>query len=40
MSGQHLDGKHTIFGEVAEDEEETLTKINELYCDTDGRPYR
>lgn len=37
---QHLDGKHTIFGEVAEDEEETLRKINELYCDTDGRPYR
>ena len=34
-----LDGKYTIFGEIAEGLE-TLQKINELYCDGDGRPYQ
>jgi peptidyl-prolyl cis-trans isomerase-like 4 len=36
---EHLDGKHTIFGEVAEGFE-TLSKLNELYCDEDGRPFQ
>ena len=35
----HLEGKHTIFGEVAEGVN-ILQKINELYCDDDGRPYQ
>jgi peptidyl-prolyl cis-trans isomerase-like 4 len=35
----NLDGKYTIFGEIAEGLE-ILQKINELYCDTDGRPYQ
>ena len=35
----HLDMKHTIFGEVAEGEE-ILQILNELYCDEDGRPYQ
>eukprot|EP00271_Cylindrocystis_brebissonii_P005023 TRINITY_DN16979_c0_g1_i1.p1 TRINITY_DN16979_c0_g1~~TRINITY_DN16979_c0_g1_i1.p1 ORF type:complete len:762 (-),score=161.32 TRINITY_DN16979_c0_g1_i1:424-2709(-) len=34
-----LDGKHTIFGEVAEGLE-TLTRINEAYVDEKGRPYK
>ena len=34
-----LDGKYTVFGEIAEGLE-TLQKINELYCDGDGRPYQ
>lgn len=37
---EFLDGKHTIFGEVAEGLDTVLKEINELYCDTDGRPYR
>lgn len=37
---QFLDGKHTIFGEVAEGLDGVLKEINELYCDTNGRPYR
>jgi peptidyl-prolyl cis-trans isomerase-like 4 len=37
---QFLDEKHTIFGEVAEGLDTTLKEINELYCDTEGRPYR
>jgi peptidyl-prolyl cis-trans isomerase-like 4 len=35
----NLDGKYTIFGEIAEGFE-ILQKINELYCDSDGRPYQ
>jgi cyclophilin family peptidyl-prolyl cis-trans isomerase len=37
---QFLDGKHTVFGEVVEGIETTLKAMNELYVDTDGRPYR
>jgi peptidyl-prolyl cis-trans isomerase-like 4 len=37
---QFLDGKHTIFGEVAEGLDTVLKEMNELYCDTNGRPYR
>jgi peptidyl-prolyl cis-trans isomerase-like 4 len=35
----NLEGKYTIFGEVAEGLD-VLQKINELYCDDDGRPYQ
>ena len=35
----HLDGKHTVFGEVAEGLD-VLMKISEAYCDNDGRPYQ
>ncbi|KAK9275091.1 hypothetical protein L1049_022350 [Liquidambar formosana] len=35
----YLDGKHTVFGEVAEGFE-TLTRINEAYIDEKGRPYK
>ena len=35
----HLNGKHTIFGEVAEGLE-ILEKMNNLYIDDDGRPYQ
>ncbi len=35
----YLDGMHTVFGEVAEGED-VLSKINEAYCDQDGRPYQ
>ncbi|PON66913.1 Cyclophilin-type peptidyl-prolyl cis-trans isomerase [Parasponia andersonii] len=35
----YLDGKHTIFGEVAEGFE-TLTRINEAFLDENGRPYK
>lgn len=34
----YLDGKHTVFGKVAEGFD-TLTKINEAYLDAQGRPY-
>jgi peptidyl-prolyl cis-trans isomerase-like 4 len=34
-----LDGKYTIFGRVAEGFD-TLEKINDAYCDENGRPYR
>ena len=34
-----LDGKHTIFGQVAEGEE-VLDKINSAFADDDGRPYK
>jgi peptidyl-prolyl cis-trans isomerase-like 4 len=34
-----LDGKYTIFGRVAEGFD-TLEKINDVYCDEKGRPYR
>ncbi|KAG5106160.1 hypothetical protein JHK82_043130 [Glycine max] len=35
----YLDGKHTVFGELAEGFE-TLTRINEAYVDEKGRPYK
>ncbi|RIA92456.1 cyclophilin-like domain-containing protein [Glomus cerebriforme] len=35
----YLDGKYTVFGEVAEGFD-TLEKINNAYCDEDGRPYK
>ncbi|CAN0891527.1 Peptidyl-prolyl cis-trans isomerase CYP59 [Linum grandiflorum] len=35
----YLDGKHTVFGEVAEGLE-TLAKINEAYVDENKRPYK
>ncbi len=38
-SVDYLDGVHTVFGEVAEGED-VLMKINEAYCDQDGRPYQ
>eukprot|EP01119_Soliformovum_irregulare_P024423 TRINITY_DN8753_c0_g1_i3.p1 TRINITY_DN8753_c0_g1~~TRINITY_DN8753_c0_g1_i3.p1 ORF type:complete len:373 (+),score=129.27 TRINITY_DN8753_c0_g1_i3:252-1370(+) len=38
VDGLHqLDGKHTIFGQVAEGFD-TLQAINDCYCDEDGRP--
>ncbi|KAF9617219.1 hypothetical protein IFM89_035101 [Coptis chinensis] len=36
----YLDGKHTVFGEVAEDEENILKAINEAYVDDKGRPFK
>eukprot|EP00731_Ephydatia_muelleri_P023898 Em0016g169a len=36
---EYLNGKHTVFGEVAEGMD-VLTAINEAYCDKDGRPYQ
>ena len=35
---QSLDGKHTLFGEVAEDDEEVVAKINAAIVDDGGRP--
>lgn len=35
----YLDGKYTVFGEVAEGFD-TLDKINDAYCDENGRPFR
>ncbi|KAI7901989.1 cyclophilin-like domain-containing protein [Cokeromyces recurvatus] len=35
----YLDGKYTLFGEVAEGFE-VLDKINNAFCDEKGRPYR
>ena len=35
----YLDGKHTVFGEVSEGED-ILDKINEAYCDKEGRPFQ
>ncbi|KAG8653150.1 peptidyl-prolyl cis-trans isomerase CYP59 [Manihot esculenta] len=35
----YLDGKHTVFGEVAEGLD-TLTRINEAYADEKSRPYK
>jgi peptidyl-prolyl cis-trans isomerase-like 4 len=36
---QHLHGKHTVFGEVAEGFE-TLKILNGLFCDESGRPFQ
>lgn len=35
----HLDGKHTVFGEVGEGED-VLAKLNDAYCDKEGKPYQ
>ncbi|XP_052808947.1 peptidyl-prolyl cis-trans isomerase-like 4 isoform X1 [Mya arenaria] len=35
----YLDGKHTVFGEVAEGDD-VLAKVNESFCDKDHRPYK
>ncbi|KAJ6736997.1 PEPTIDYL-PROLYL CIS-TRANS ISOMERASE-LIKE 4 [Salix viminalis] len=35
----YLDGKHTVFGEIAEGLE-TLTRINEAYVDENNRPFK
>ncbi|XP_060187895.1 peptidyl-prolyl cis-trans isomerase CYP59-like [Lycium barbarum] len=35
----YLDGKHTVFGEIAEGQE-TLNRINEAYVDGKGRPFK
>lgn len=35
----YLDGKHTVFGEMAEGQE-TLDRINEAYVDGKGRPFK
>lgn len=35
----YLDGKHAVFGHVVEGLE-TLDKINEVYVDQDGRPFK
>ncbi|CAH8255571.1 unnamed protein product [Arabidopsis lyrata] len=35
----YLDGKHTVFGEIAEGFD-TLTRINEAYVDAKNRPYK
>ncbi|CAL5341497.1 unnamed protein product [Camellia sinensis] len=35
----YLDGKHTVFGEIAEGHE-TLQRINEAYVDDKSRPYK
>ncbi|KAH0588119.1 Peptidyl-prolyl cis-trans isomerase-like 4 [Termitomyces sp. J132] len=35
----YLDGKHTVFGHVVEGLD-TLDKINEVYTDQDGRPFK
>ncbi|KAK3241633.1 cytochrome P450 monooxygenase 59, partial [Cymbomonas tetramitiformis] len=36
---QSLDEKHTIFGQLAEGED-ALMRINEAYCDEEGRPFQ
>lgn len=35
----NLDGVHSVFGEVAEGQE-VLDKLNEAFCDKEGRPYQ
>ena len=35
----YLDGKHTVFGEVAKGFD-VLEKLNEWVCDKEGRPYQ
>ena len=36
---KHLDGKMTLFAQV-EEGVDILTKLNDLYCDNNGRPYQ
>ena len=36
---EQLNRKHTIFGQVAEGLD-TLDRINNTYCDTEGKPYQ
>eukprot|EP00605_Chrysophyceae_sp_TOSAG23-4_P002136 GSChrysophyteH1.ASY1.ANO1.2363.1 assembled CDS len=38
-SFEHLQGKHSIFGEIVEGMD-TIKAINELYCDSECRPYQ
>ena len=35
----YLDGKHAVFGHVVEGLE-TLDKLNEIFVDQDGRPFK
>jgi peptidyl-prolyl cis-trans isomerase-like 4 len=35
-----LDGKHAVFGEVAEESYEVLEKMTQAICDEENRPYR
>ena len=35
----YLDGKHAVFGHVVEGME-TLDKLNEVFVDQDGRPFK
>ena len=35
-----LDGRHSVFGEVADESYDVLAKINEAYTDDNGRPYQ
>jgi len=37
---EHLQGKRTIFGHVAEGLDDVIAKIGEAHVDADGRPYR
>lgn len=39
-SMQSLDGKHTLFGEVAEDEDGVLARLNAAIVDQDERPLK
>lgn len=36
---EYLDGKHTIFGELVEGQD-TLTRLNAVFCDAAHRPYQ
>jgi peptidyl-prolyl cis-trans isomerase-like 4 len=36
---EYLDGKHAVFGHVVEGLE-TLEKLNEVFVDQDGRPFK
>eukprot|EP00039_Didymoeca_costata_P018351 m.333114 g.333114 ORF g.333114 m.333114 type:complete len:437 (-) comp17072_c0_seq1:45-1355(-) len=35
-----LDGRHSVFGEIAEESYDVLRSINDAYCDDNGRPYQ
>jgi peptidyl-prolyl cis-trans isomerase-like 4 len=37
---EHLQGHHTIFGEIVVDDKNVLDKIDNLYVDNEGRPYQ